>query len=188
MPETSTWSIDPVHSSVEFAVKHLMLTTVRGRFKALRGTIEVDEAELDRSAVEVEIDAESIDTGNEDRDRHLRSEDFLDVERHPEIAFRSREIRGASFDEGSKFKVAGELTIRGESIEVELEALFEGRGSDPQGNERVGFSATGTIDRRDWGLMWNRTLETGGVLVANEVRIEIDVQAVRQEAARREAA
>lgn len=188
MPQISTWSIDPAHSGVEFAVKHLMITTVRGRFKRFSGTITVNEEDLDRSTVEVEIDAASIDTGNEDRDRHLRTEDFLDVERHPKITFRSREIRGASFEEGTRFRVKGDLTIRGESMEVELEAMFGGRGPDAQGNERVGFSVNGTIDRRDWGLRWNRTIETGGLLVANEVRIEIDVQAIRQETAGREAA
>lgn len=188
MPQISTWSIDPVHSSVEFAVKHLMITTVRGRFKRFSGTIAVDEQDIDRSTVEVEIDAASIDTGNEDRDRHLRSEDFLDAERHPKITFRSREIHGASFEEGARFRVKGDLTIRGETMEVELDARFEGRGPDAEGRERVGFHATGTIDRRDWGLRWNRTLETGGLLVANEVRIEIDVQAIRQETAGRKAA
>lgn len=188
MAETTTWNIDPVHTSVEFAVKHLMFTTVRGRFKKVAGTIVVDERQPDNSTVNVEIDAASIDTGVEDRDAHLRSDDFLDVDAHPTITFRSKRIEGAAFEPGESFRVIGDLTIRDTTMEVTLDAVFEGRGGDPWGGERAGFRATTEIDRRDWGLRWNQALETGGVLVGYEVRIELDVQAVKQTAEKREAA
>ena len=179
MAEKTMWQIDPTHSSVEFAVKHMMFTTVRGRFKDLKGTIEVDETNPDRSTVDVEIAAASIDTGVADRDAHLRSADFLDVENHPTITFRSKRIEGAMKKEGDKFVVAGDLTIRGTKIEATLEAQYEGTGKDPWGGTRGGSRATTKIDRRDWGLRWNQALETGGILVGNDVRIEIEVQAVK---------
>lgn len=188
MAGTTTWRIDPSHSSVEFSVKHLMFTTVRGRFKKLDGTIKVDEDEPENSRVEVEIDASSIDTGAEDRDKHLRSADFLDVENHPTITFRSRRVEGAHAKVGDRFRVAGELTIRGRSMEVVLDAEFEGLGRDPWGGERAGFGATTEIDRRDWGLKWNQALETGGVLVGNGVKIEIEAQAVKVEGEQKAAA
>ena len=176
---TTTWQIDPTHSAVEFAVKHMMFTTVRGRFKDVKGTIEVDDSNPDRSTVNVEIGAASIDTGVADRDGHLRSADFLDVENHPAITFRSKRVEGAMNKEGDRFQVIGDLVIRGTAIEVALDAVLEGTGTDPWGGTRAGVRATATIDRRDWGLRWNQALETGGILVANEVRIEIEVQAVK---------
>ena len=179
MADTTTWQIDPTHSAVEFAVKHMMFTTVRGRFKDVKGTVEVDEKNPDRSVIDVEIAAASIDTGTADRDAHLRSADFLDVENHPTITFRSRRVEGAMKKEGDKFTVVGDLTIRGTKMEVMLEAEYEGTGKDPWGGTRGGARATAKIDRRDWGLKWNQALETGGILVANEVRIEIEVQAVK---------
>lgn len=185
---TTTWRIDPAHSSVEFAVKHLMFTTVRGRFKKLEGEITVDEDAPENSRVEVEIDAASIDTGAEDRDTHLRSADFLDVENHPTITFRSRRVEGAYAEAGDRFKVIGDLTIRGTTLEVTLDATFEGTGQDPWGGQRAGFRATTEIDRRDWGLRWNQALETGGVLVGNSVKIEIEAQAVKVEGAQEAAA
>ncbi|HEX6939030.1 MAG TPA: YceI family protein [Longimicrobiales bacterium] len=188
MAGTTTWRIDPAHSSVEFSVKHLMFTTVRGRFKKLEGTIVVDEEHTENSSVEVEIDASSIDTGEPDRDAHLRSADFLDVETHPTIAFRSKRVEGAHAKPGDRFRVIGDLTIRDTTMEVALDATFEGVGQDPWGGERAGFSATTEIDRRDWGLRWNQALETGGVLVGNNVRIEIEAQVVKQGAAREKAA
>lgn len=188
MPGTTTWKIDPAHSSVEFAVKHMMFTTVRGRFKSFSGTITVDEDAPESSSAEVEIDAASIDTGVEDRDEHLRSEDFLDVERYPTITFRSKRVEGALDEEGSRFRVVGDLTIRDTTMEVTLDAIFEGVGKDPWGGQRAGFAATTEIDRRDWGLRWNQTLETGGILVGHNVRIELDVQAVKQEGEQEEAA
>ena len=188
MAGKTMWKIDPAHSSVEFAVKHMMFTTVRGRFKGVDGTITVDEDNPKNSSVEVDIDAASIDTGSEDRDTHLRSAEFLDVENHPRITFRSRRVEGAHAEQGDRFRVTGDLTIRDTTMEVTLDATFEGIGQDPWGGLRAGFGATTEIDRRDWGLRWNQALETGGVLVGNNVRIEIDVQAVKQMAEQQEAA
>jgi polyisoprenoid-binding protein YceI len=180
MTKTTTWTIDPAHSSVEFAVKHMMFTTVRGRFKDFKGTIVVDEENPDRSTVEVEIAAATIDTGVADRDGHLRSADFLDVENHPTLVFRSKRVDGAMKDEGDSFRVTGDLTIRGTTFEVTLDSVYEGTGKDPWGGTRAGARANTRIDRRDWGLQWNQALETGGILVANEVRLEIEIQAVKQ--------
>ena len=179
MAERTTWEIDAAHTSVEFAVKHMMFTTVRGRFKDVKGTIEADEQNPDRSTVTVELAAASIDTGNADRDAHLRSADFLDVEHHPTITFRSRRVEGAAKREGDRFTVTGDLTIRGTTMEVMLDCRYEGTGKDPWGGTRSGARAETKIDRREWGLKWNQALETGGILVANEVRIEVEVQAVK---------
>jgi polyisoprenoid-binding protein YceI len=180
MTEKTTWQIDAAHTSVEFAVKHMMFTTVRGRFKDVKGTIEADEQNPDRSTVNVEIAAASIDTGSADRDAHLRSADFLDVENHPTLTFRSKRVEGAMKKEGDTFRVVGDLSIRGTTMEVTLECQYEGTGKDPWGGTRAGARANARIDRRDWGLKWNQALETGGILVANEVRIEVEVQAVKQ--------
>ena len=184
----TTWEIDPAHTSIEFAVKHMMFTTVRGRFKSFSGTVRVDERNPDRSSVEVDIDAASIDTGVADRDAHLRSADFLDADTHPKITFRSRRIDGAYANPGDRFRIDGDLTIRGTTMGVTLEATFEGLGKDPWGKQRAGFAARTEIDRREWGLRWNQALETGGVLVANSVRIEIESQAVKAETAEMAAA
>jgi polyisoprenoid-binding protein YceI len=180
MADKTTWQIDAAHTSVEFAVKHMMFTTVRGRFKDVKGTIEADEQNPDASTVTVEIATASIDTGSADRDAHLRSADFLDVENHPAITFRSKRVEGAMKKEGDKFRLTGDLSIRGTTTEVTLDCTFEGTGKDPWGGIRAGSRAEGRIDRRDWGLKWNQALETGGILVANEVRIEVEVQAVKQ--------
>ena len=179
-PATTTWAIDPAHTVVEFSAKHMMITTVKGRFADVKGTITVDARNPDQSHVEAEIGTASIDTRTEQRDQHLRSADFLDVEHHPTITFRSTKLSGAQAREGDKLKVTGELTIRGKTIAVTLDCVYDGRGKDPWGGERVSFSAETRIDRREWGLMWNQALETGGILVSNEVRISIEVQAVRE--------
>ena len=179
---TTTWQIDPTHSSVELAVKHLMFTTVRGRFKDVKGTIEIDAQNPGNSIVNVEIAAASLDTGVADRDAHLRSADFFDVENHPTLTFRSKRVEGAFAKEGDRFSIVGDLTIRGVTKEVTLEGTYEGTGKDPWGGTRAGARATAKIDRRDWGLVWNQALETGGILVSNDVRIEIEVQAVKAQA------
>jgi polyisoprenoid-binding protein YceI len=176
----SIWEIDPAHSTVEFAVKHMMFTTVRGRFKDFKGTVRADEANPDRSSVEVEINAASIDSGSPDRDGHLRSADFLNVEQHPTITFRSKRIEGAMAKDGDAFRLVGDLSIRGTSLEVTLDCVYEGQGTDPWCGRRAGARATGEIDRRQWGLEWNQALEAGGVLVANKVKIEVEVQAVKK--------
>lgn len=179
MPQTTRWEIDPAHTTIEFAVKHMMFTTVRGRFKQFTGTIEADQSHPDRSSVQVEIDVNSLDTGVSDRDGHLESADFLDVANYPKITFRSKRVEGAANKEGDRFRVTGDLTIHGKTLEVTLDAQYGGRGKDPWGKERAGASAASEIDRRQWGLQWNQALETGGILVGNNVKIEIDVQAVK---------
>src|SRR5262245_62140251 len=127
----TTWNIDPSHSVVEFSARHIMITTVKGRFRKMKGVIRVDEADPDRSTVEVSIESGSVDTGDDKRDAHLRSADFLDVEHYPSIWFRSRRVDGAYGKPGDRFKVVGDLIIRGVTQEVALDAVFEGRGRDP---------------------------------------------------------
>lgn len=177
---TSTFAIDPAHSAVEFSVKHIMISTVKGRFGDLTGTILLDAWRPDRSAVEAEIATASIDTRADQRDAHLRSPDFFDVERFPAITFRSRHVEGAALAEGDRFRLTGDLTIRDVTRSITLDVTFEGTGRDPWGGERASFSADTKLDRRDFGLTWNQTLETGGVLVGNEIRVHLDIQAVRQ--------
>lgn len=181
MPKT-TWKLDPAHTSVELSVKHMMFTKVRGRMGGVEGTLEIDEENPDQSSVHVRIGAASIDTGVEDRDNHLRSGDFLDAENHPWITFESKRIEGAMNREGDRFEVVGDLTIRGTTREIALDATYAGQGRDPWGRRRAGFEASTTIDRREWGLKWNQALEAGGILVGNEVEIELEVQAVQQTA------
>src|SRR5690606_34208147 len=175
---TTQWAIDPAHTLVEFSAKHMMITTVKGGFRDVSCTIHADERNPDHSWVEVEIGAASIDTGVEDRDNHLRSADFLEVEKYPTIRFRSRAVRGAFASPGDQFQLVGDLTIKDVTREVTLDVVYEGRGKDPWGGERVSFSASGSIDRRDFGLTWNQALETGGVLVSNQIKLSIEVQAV----------
>jgi polyisoprenoid-binding protein YceI len=176
---TTTWSIDATHSTIEFAAKHMMLTTVRGRIGGARGAIELDLENPTASTARVELDVASLETGAEQRDAHLRSADFFDAEQFPTITFATRRVEGARAEEGASFRVVGDLTIRGVTREVTLDATYEGRGRDPWGGERVSFTAEGKLDRRDFGLTWNAALETGGVLVSNDVKIRLDVQAVR---------
>ncbi len=173
-----TWNIDPSHSTIEFSTKHMMFTTVRGRFKEFQGKLHLDREAPDDSWAEVTIETASLDTGAPDRDGHLRGADFFDADKHPRLMFRSKETIGASPEEGARFRVAGDLTIADTTESVMLDVLFQGRGTDPRGNELVGFQASCEIDRRDWGLKWNQALEAGGVLVANKVRIDVEVQAV----------
>jgi polyisoprenoid-binding protein YceI len=172
----TSWTIDPAHTEVGFSVKHLMISTVRGRFADVRGTIQLEGDDLTRASVEAEIATASIDTRQEQRDAHLRSADFFEVEKYPTITFRSTSVERIKAD---RYRIVGELTIRGVTREVILEATDEGRGRDPWGGERLGFSANATIDRREFGLTWNQALETGGVLVSNEIKISIDVEAVK---------
>jgi polyisoprenoid-binding protein YceI len=174
----STWQIDPSHTLTEFSVRHMMITTVRGRFGEVSGTIELDEEDPTRSTAEVTIDARTIDTRADQRDAHLRSADFLDVENHPTITFRSRKIERKGED---RYAVTGELTIRGVTKPVVLDVTEGGRAKSPWGQTVVGFRATTKIDRREFGLKWNQALETGGVLVGNDVQIVIEAEAIREE-------
>lgn len=174
LPETGTWNLDPTHTVVGFMAKHLMVTKVRGSFKAFSGSIQIGSSP-EESSVSVSIDASSIDTGTADRDGHLRSGDFLDVENHPTIEFRSTAVRQA----GSDYQVDGELTIRGVTKPVTLDMTFDGVATDPWGNSKAAFTATTSINREDWGLTWNVPLETGGLLVSKEIKIEIEAQAAK---------
>lgn len=177
---TTTWQLDSAHSSVEFSVKHMMMTTVRGRFKEVQATLRGDREHPDEAGVDATIQVESIDTGVADRDAHLRSGDFFDAAKHPAIAFHSTRIDGdAPRKEGDRFRLVGELTIRDTPMEVALDCEYHGRGKDPWGKTRAGFSFHTEIDRREWGLKWNQAIETGSVLVANKVRVDGEVQFVR---------
>jgi polyisoprenoid-binding protein YceI len=171
---TTTYSLDKAHSEVTFQVRHL-LTKVRGHFSDFTGTIEYEEATPERSSVNVEVRAASIETSDRDRDAHLRSADFFDVERIPTLTFRSTGIQRKAED---RFAVTGDLTIHGVTRRVSFDASFLGKAKDPWGNERIAFEAEATINRKDYGLTWNAALETGGFLVGDEVRITVSVQAV----------
>jgi polyisoprenoid-binding protein YceI len=173
---TKTYALDPAHTTAEFIVRHMMISKVRGRFTSVAGTIEVPEGGGLPTAVDVTIDAASIDTREEQRDAHLRSADFLEAEKFGQITFRSTSVDG----NGDAFKVRGDLTIHGVTRDVVLDATFEGRGSDPWGNERIGYEAHAKISRKDFGLGWNQALETGGVIVGDEVKIELNVEAIAQ--------
>ena len=173
---TNTWNIDPAHSGIHFSIRHMVVSKVRGRFTAYAGSVALDEADVTRSVVEATVDASSIDTGTPQRDQHLRSADFFDVEKFPQLRFRSTRIE--KVDDG-RYRVTGELTIRDVTREVSLDVEYGGRAKDPWGNERVAFGAKTSVDRKDFGLAWNQVLEAGGVLVGDRVDIELEVQAVR---------
>jgi len=173
---TNNWNLDTVHSGINFTVRHMVVSKVRGRFAKFGGSVALDEGDLTRSVVEATIEASSIDTGTAQRDDHLRSADFFDVEHFPQIRFRSTRIEKLG---GDNYRLTGELTIRDVTRPIALDAEYGGRGKDPWGNERVGFTAKGSLDRKDFGLKWNQALETGGVLVSDRVDIELEVQAVR---------
>ena len=175
--KTTIWQIDPAHTVIEFAVKHMMFATVKGRFGGVHGTIVEDTADPSRSSVEVEIDAASIDTREEKRDAHLRSPDFLDVQSYPTITFTSSRVEHAGQD---RLRVIGDLTIHGTTREVVLDTTINGRGTNPFGLEVAGFTAETTINRRDFGLTWNMALEAGGVLVGDTVKVLLEVEAVKQ--------
>lgn len=171
-----TWNIDTTHSSIEFSVRHMMFTKVRGRFSDWSAELDLDENNLEKSSVRVTIDASSIDTRNEKRDAHLRSPDFFDIESFPTLSFASTRVE----KKGSNLLITGNLTIHGETREVVLEAERTGQGQDPWGNIRLGFAADTKISRKDFGLTWNQALETGGVLVGDAITISLEVQAMAQ--------
>lgn len=179
-PKTATrWDVDPAHSSVNFSVRHMMFATVRGGFKSLQAVVHLDETDPSRSLVEAEIDAKSIDTGVQDRDDHLRSADFLDAEAHPKLTFRSTRVEPTG---ETTARAWGALTIRGTTKPVELEIVRDGIGTDPWGNTRAAYTATVILDRSDYGLTWNQALETGGLLVGDKVKVQVEVQMVKKEA------
>src|SRR3954468_21882901 len=172
----SNWKIDPSHSAIHFSVRHMVVSKTRGRFTKWTGDIRFDPENPAASSVEVSIDPASIDTADAQRDAHLRSPDFFDVEKFPSAAFRSTKIERA----GGQYRVHGDLTVHGVTRSVVLDATFEGAGKDPWGGERAGFSASVTIDRKDYGLEWNKALETGGLLVGEKVSLDLEVEAVKQ--------
>lgn len=175
LPAVGVWSLDPSHTSVEFVVRHLGLSKVRGRFGSFTGDVVVAEDPTE-STVNVAIEVTSIDTKDANRDTHLRANDFFDAPNHPTITFASTSVRGS----GSTWEVTGDLTIRGVTREVTLDTTFEGTATDPFGANRAVFTATTEVDREDFGMTWNAALETGGVLVGKKVKIEIEAQVVLQ--------
>ena len=173
------WKLDPNHTLVEFSAKHMMFTTVKGRFQSVRGTIIFDEANPTRSLVEVDIDANSLVSGVEYRDNHLKSADFLEVDKHPLIIFKSTRIEP---EDSTHAKVIGDLTIHGVTREVVLDTELTGRGKNPMNQEVTAFEARTSINRKDFGLTWNIALETGGLLVSDTIKIEIAVEGIKQSA------
>jgi polyisoprenoid-binding protein YceI len=174
-----TYAIDKAHSEVSFQVRHL-LTKVRGRFTEFSGTVRVDDQHPENSSVTLTIDASSVDTNTPDRDQHLRSADFFHVESHPTLTFASTRITKKGRD---TYELTGTLTIRGVSKEITFPVTHLGIAKDPWGNTRAGFEAATTLNRKDFGLLWNAALETGGFLVGDEVQISLSIQAVAQAAA-----
>jgi len=173
---TETWAIDPAHTQVGFAVKHLMITNVKGRFREVSGSVRLDPTTM-KPDVDVSIGAASLMTGDDKRDAHLRSADFLHADQFPVIRFTGRRIEG---NPDSRFTLHGDLQIRGVTRPVTVYVVTEGRITDPWGNERVGYTASATINRKDFGLEWNMALEAGGVLVGDEVKVTIETELVRQ--------
>ena len=172
-----TWNIDASHSIAEFAVKHMMVSTVKGRFATLKGAIQVDDENPLLSAVAATIDVASITTNDEARDAHLRSDDFFNAEKFPEIIFVSKRVERV---DAENYRVVGDLTIRDVTKEVVLDTEFEGQVHDPYGNERAGFTATTQINRSDFGVSFNGLLETGGVIVSDKVKITLHVELIQQ--------
>jgi polyisoprenoid-binding protein YceI len=176
IPEAGTYALDKSHTTVEFVGRHLMITKVRGRFTDFDGKIVIGESP-EESSVDVTIDAASVNSGDDKRDGHLRSPDFLDVERYPTITFRSTRLEIGSDGEA---KVTGDLTVKDVTRPVTLDVEFDGASPDPWGGQRLGFTASTEIDRENWGLTWNVALETGGMLVGKKIRLEFNVEAVKQ--------
>ncbi|MCL6597876.1 MAG: YceI family protein [Alicyclobacillus macrosporangiidus] len=171
------WDVDVAHSSIDFSVRHMMVSKVKGTFHQFSAEITADPEDLTTANIRFEIDVNSIDTRNEDRDKHLRSADFFDVEKYPKITFQSTRIIKKSDGE---YEVTGDLTIRGTTRPETFLVTYEGQGKDPWGNLKVGFSGHGSINREEYGLKYNAALETGGVLIGNEVQVSIEIEAGSQ--------
>jgi len=176
MAEAAQWKIDQAHSSIGFSVSHMVISKVPGSFSDFDGSIEFEKGKLDQASVTLTAKTASIDTGNEDRDNHLKSEDFFAAETYPEITFTSTKIM--PWDD-NEFKLVGMLTIHGVSKEISLDGTINGIVKDPWGNTKAGFSATGSIDRKDFGMTWNKTLDAGGLVVGDEVSIMIEIEAAQ---------
>ena len=174
----ATWIVDPAHTSVSFSARHMGLSMVRGSFQKFSGEVELDPEDIASARGHAEVDVASIDTGNEQRDAHLRGADFFDADNHPTMSFDAKSVKERG---GGEFDVTGDLTIRGVTKPVTLRYEHAGVGKDPYGNEKIGGSLTGKIKRSDFGLTWNVALEAGGFLVGDEIKIEVDGQMVREE-------
>jgi len=174
--ETTRYTLEPNHSSVEFAVKHMLIATSRGHFADYSVEAEIDESNLANSRATVRIQAASVDTRSPDRDAHLRSADFFDVENHPEITFVSKAIKAKG---GSDYKITGDITIRGVSREITLDAELTGPVTDPWGGRRYGVSAHGKVNRKDFGIHWNAALDAGGFVLADDVKLSIEVELIK---------
>jgi polyisoprenoid-binding protein YceI len=176
-PISTVWKIDASHSQIEFSVRHLMISNVKGRFAGFEGAVRFDESDPSAADVEVTIDVSTVDTREAQRDAHLRSADFFDVEKYPQIVFKGKRITDRR---GNEFTLVGDLTIHGVTREIALDVTEEGRGKDPWGGERAGFAATTTIKRSDFGLTWNQALETGGVIVGDAVKIGLELELIKR--------
>jgi polyisoprenoid-binding protein YceI len=173
---TGKYELDPAHTRIGFVARHAMVTKVRGSFNEFSGTIYLDGENPEKSSATVTIKAHSIDTRNADRDAHLRSNDFLQMDEYPQITFTSTEIKQTG---DNAFEVTGDLTVRGVTRQITIPLTFEGVAQDPFGNTRVGFEGSVVINRKDFGITWNATLETGGVLVSDKVTLEFEVSAIK---------
>ncbi|GAB4479733.1 MAG: YceI family protein [Anaerolineae bacterium] len=171
------WIIDPAHTHISFSVRHMMISTVRGEFEKFSGTVDFDEDNPAATTVDVTVDVASINTRSADRDNHLRSPDFFDAAEHPTMTFKSKRVEVLDED---RAKLIGDLTIRGVTREIVLDVTYTGQAKSPWGTVSAGFTASGTINRTDWGLVWNQALETGGVLVGETVTIALEVELIQQ--------
>lgn len=172
------WALDTDHSSVDFSIRHMMIANVKGTFHNFNAIIEANVTDLTNANIDFTVDLSSIDTRNKDRDAHLVSADFFDVEKYPAMSFRSTNIKEIT---NGEYEVTGDLTIHGTTKSETFSVTFEGQGKDPWGNEKVGFSAEGSINRADYGLTWNSALETGGVLVGDKVKVNLQIEATKAE-------
>lgn len=177
MATKEKWVIDPTHSEIEFKVKHLMVTNVKGKFKEFEASIYTTNDNFMSAEIDCFINAASVDTGNTDRDNHLRGADFFDVANHPQLSFQADTVENV--DKDGSYELWGNLSIKGITKKIKLDVEFGGIVKDPWGNEKAAFSINGKINRKDWGLNWNAALETGGVLVSEEVKINAEIQLVR---------
>ncbi len=175
---TGTFKLDTTHSRIGFVARHALVTKVRGSFNEFAGTARFDEDDPSASHVEVTIEGASIDTRNADRDAHLRSNDFLDLETHPQITFASTDVEKV---DSETYRVTGDLTIKGVTKSVTIDFAYEGAAVDPFGNQRIGFEGSTVINRKDWGVNWNAPLEAGGVLVSEKITLEFEISAIRAE-------
>ncbi|KRE53644.1 YceI family protein [Paenibacillus sp. Soil522] len=173
----SQWTVDPTHSSIDFSVKHMMIAKVKGTFHAFEANIVADAFDLTSADIQLTVDLNSVDTRNKDRDAHLRTADFFDIEKFPSLVFTSTAI--TKTDDG-EYSVVGDVNLHGVTRSEKFTVSFEGAGKDPWGNEKVGFSAAGSLKRSDYGLTYNAVLETGGVLISDEVKISIEIEAIHQ--------